>query len=75
MIRERDDEAHHWLPSLGHGVATLAMIPVDAWLVMVFALLTFRAAVLPAFRVSPTAVGIGEVVATVVVGVTALLVT
>jgi hypothetical protein len=42
---------------------------------MVFALLTIRAAVLPAFRVSPKAVGIGEIVATVVVGVTALLVT
>ncbi len=75
MIRERDDEAHHWLSSLGHGIATLAMIPVDAWLVLVFALLTIRAAVLPAFRVSPKAVGIGEIVATVVVGVTALLVT
>jgi hypothetical protein len=51
------------------------MIPVDPWLVLVFALLTIRAAVLPAFRVSPKAVGIGEVVATVVVATTALLVT
>lgn len=75
MIRERDEEVYYWLSALGHGAATLAMIPVDAWLVVVFALLTIRAAVLPAFRVPPKAVGIGEIVATVVVATTALVVT
>ena len=39
------------------------------------ALLTIRAAVMPAFRVSPKAVGIGEIIATVAVAATALLVT
>jgi hypothetical protein len=40
----------------------------------VFTLLTIRAAVLPAYRLSPKVVGIGEVLATVVVATTALVV-
>ena len=75
MIRERDEERYHWLSALYHGAVTVAMAWVDGWLVLVFTLLTIRAAVLPAYRLSPTVVGIGEVVATVVVAVTALLVT
>ncbi|GAA4389097.1 YwiC-like family protein [Ornithinibacter aureus] len=75
MIRERGDERFHWLSALAHGAATVAMTGVDPWLVLVFALLTIRAAALPAYRLSPKAVGIGEVVATVVVATTALLVT
>lgn len=74
MIRERDDERYHWLSALAHAAATVGMTAVDPWLVIVFALLTIRAAVLPAFRLAPRVVGIGEVVATVVVGVSALLV-
>lgn len=73
MIRERGDERFHWLSSLAHAAATVAMTWVDPWLVLVFALLTIRAAVLPAYRLSPKVVGIGEVVATVVVATTALL--
>ncbi|MBP6997781.1 MAG: YwiC-like family protein [Phycicoccus sp.] len=72
MIRERDEPTYHWLSMLAHGAATVAMIPVSPWLVVVFALLTIRAAVLPAFRLSPKAVGIIEVVATVLVAVVAL---
>ena len=75
MIRERGDERFHWLSALAHGSATVAMTWVSPWLVLVFALLTIRAAVMPAFRVSPKAVGIGEIIATVAVAVTALLVT
>jgi hypothetical protein len=75
MIRERGDERFHWLSALAHGSATVAMTWVSPWLVLVFALLTIRAAVLPAFRGSPKAVGIGEIIATVAVAVTALLVT
>lgn len=75
MIRERDDERYQWLSGLAHAAFTVAMVWVSPWLVAVFALLTVRAAVLPAYRVSPKAVGIGEIVATVVVAVTALLVT
>lgn len=74
MIRERGDERFHWLSALAHGAATAAMTWVDPWLVLVFALLTIRAAVLPAYRLLPKVVGIGEVVATVVVAATALIV-
>ena len=74
MIRERGDERFHWLSALAHAGATVAMTRVDPWLVLVFALLTIRAAALPAYRLSPKLVGIGEVVATVVVATTALLV-
>ena len=74
MIRERGDERFQWLSALAHAAATVAMTWVDPWLVLVFALLTIRAAVLPAYRLSPKVVGIGEVVATVVVATTALLV-
>ncbi|GAA4412489.1 YwiC-like family protein [Fodinibacter luteus] len=74
MIRERGDERFHWLSAIAHGAATVAMTWVDPWLVVVFALLTVRAAVLPAYRLSPKVVGIGEVVATVVVATTALVV-
>jgi hypothetical protein len=73
MIRERGQDRYQWLSALFHGAATVAMTRVDPWLVGVFALLTIRAAVLPAYRVSPRAVGIGEIVATVVVAATALL--
>ena len=75
MIRERGDERFHWLSALAHGAATVAMTWLSPWLVLVFALLTIRAAVMPAFRVSPKAVGIGEIIATVAVAATALLVT
>ena len=75
MIRERDDERYHWLSALYHGAATVAMTWVDDWLAVVFSLLAIRAAVLPAYRLSPKVVGIGEILATVVVAVTALLVT
>lgn len=74
MIRERGDERYHWLSALAHAAATVAMTWVDPWLVLVFALLTIRAAVLPAHRLSPKVVGIGEVVATVAVAATALVV-
>jgi hypothetical protein len=75
MIRERDDERFQWLSALAHAGATVAMVWVSPWLVVVFAALTIRAAVLPAYRLSPKVVGLGEIVASVVVSVTALLVT
>ena len=75
MIRERGVAAYHWLSALGHGALTCAMIPVSPWLVLVFALLAIRAAVIPAFRLTPKTVGLGEVAATLAVAVTALLVT
>ena len=73
MIRERGQDRFQWLSAMFHGAATVVMTWVGPWLVLVFALLTIRAAVLPAYRLSPRTVGIGEIVATVVVAVTALL--
>lgn len=74
MIRERGVAAYHWLSALGHGAVTCAMIPLSPWLVLVFALLTIRAAVVPAFRLSAKAVGIGEIAGTIAVAGTALIV-
>lgn len=75
MIRERDEPAYHWLSMLGHSAATVAMGWISPWLVLVFAALTIRAAIVPAFRLTPKVVGIGEVVATLAVAITALVVT
>ena len=75
MIRERGEEAYHWLSGLAHAAAACAMVAVSGWLVLVFALLTVRAAVVPAYRLTPKQVGIGEVVATLAVALTALAVT
>ncbi len=74
MIRERGVAAYHWLSALGHGAFTCAMIPLSPWLVLVFTVLTIRAAVVPAFRLSAKAVGLGEVAGTLAVAGTALIV-
>ena len=74
MIRERDEPAYHWLSMLFHAAMTVAMTRVSPWLALVFALLTIRAAIVPAFRLTPKRVGIGEIVATLAVGLTALAV-
>ena len=50
------------------------MTVISPWLTLVFALLAARAALAPALRLSPKAVGIGEIVATLLVSVTALVV-
>lgn len=75
MIRERGEPAFHWLSVVGHGAFVVAVASVSGALGVVFALLTIRAAVLPAFRLTPKVVGIIEIFATVVVAVTALVVT
>lgn len=75
MIRERGNETYRWLSLLWHAGAAAAATRLSGGLVLVFALLTVRAAVLPAFRVSPKALGFGEVASTIVVGAVALLAT
>jgi hypothetical protein len=75
MIRERGEAAYHWLSVLGHGAFLLAVVPVSGALAVIFALLTMRAAILPAFKLTPKAVGIIEIFATLAVAVTALVVT
>lgn len=75
MIRERGEPAYHWLSMMGHSAATVAMIWVSPWLVAVFAVLTIRAAVVPVFGFTAKQIGFGEIASTLVVAVTALLVT
>lgn len=75
IIRERDSEPHYWLSVGFHSLAMLALIPVLPALTPVFAVLTARAAIVPAFRITPKQAGIGEIVLTTLVAVTALLVT
>lgn len=73
MIRERGSRRYRWWSVGFHAAATAAMAWVSWPLVAVFAALTLRAALVPTRQLSPKVVGIGEVVATVVVAVTALL--
>ena len=75
LIRERGSERHYWLSVAFHGVATLALIPAGGALTAVFALLAVRAAIAPAFPVTPKQAGIGEIVATVAVAAAALATT
>lgn len=72
LIRERDNEPYYWLSVGSHALATLALIPLAPALTPVFAVLTARAAIVPAYRVTPKQAGIGEIVATVAVALTAL---
>lgn len=74
-IRQRGSRGYLWLSIGFHGAATAAMVAISWWLVAVFALLTLRAAVVPGRGLSPKQLGIGEIVATVLVAVVALLVT
>jgi YwiC-like protein len=73
MIRERGSVAHRRLSVGFHAAATVAMAWVSWPLVVVFALLTLRAWLVPSRSLSPTVVGLGEVAATVIVAATALL--
>ena len=75
LIRERDNALYYWLSVGFHSAATLALIPLCPPLTPVFAALTARAAIAPAFRITPKQAGVGEIVATIVVAVLALLAT
>lgn len=83
VIRERDNPRYHWLSAGFHALALavvatmLGVVDNDGtgWpLVVVFLVLLARAVVVPAYRPSPKQVGIAEVVATVAVATTSLLV-
>ncbi|MFZ1373860.1 MAG: YwiC-like family protein, partial [Nostocoides sp.] len=67
MIRERDSRGHYVLSVIWHALATLAMVAVSMPLAALFALLTARAALLPHRALTPKAVGLVEVGATVAV--------
>src|SRR5690606_40170738 len=64
LIRERGSQPYYWLSVVTHGLATLALIPLAPALTPVFAALTARAAIVPAFRVTPKQAGIGEIFST-----------
>lgn len=72
-IRERDNRSFLALGVAFHAACTIAMLWLSPWLALVFALLTVRAAVVPPRRLSPKALGIGEIVATILVAVVSLL--
>ena len=72
MIRERDSVAHFTLSVAWHGAATIAVAGVSWPLAGVFVILTVRAAIAPAFSLSPKVVGLFEIAATLAVAVTAV---
>jgi hypothetical protein len=81
VIRERDNPTFRWLSAGYHAAALVTLVGVTAlvehdgaaWpLLVVFALLLVRAIVVPPYRPTPRRVGIGEIVATVLVAVTSL---
>ncbi len=73
MIRERDNPRALAASIAWHAVATALMIPISWPLATIFAILTARAAIVPRYPLSPKQVGIGEIAATVAVGVAALI--
>lgn len=73
-IRERDNPAFGRLSTVVHAVATVAMAWLSWCLVLVFAALTLRAALVPGLRPTPKQLGIAEIVSTLVVSVVSLLV-
>ena len=74
MIRERDNPRALAASIAWHAVAAALMIAVSWPLVVIFALLTARAAIVPRYALTPKQVGIGEIVSTVAVGIAALLI-
>jgi hypothetical protein len=78
VIRERDNTAFYRLSVAVHAAATVLMAWLSWWLVLVFALLTARAAVVPRLRpggrpVTPRNLGIAEVFSTICVSVVSLI--
>ena len=72
-IRERRNRGFLALSIGAHAVTTVGLWFVSPWLAFVFAALTLRAALVPRLGLTPKALGIGEIVATVVVAVVSLL--
>lgn len=66
-IRERDNRRFHAVSVGFHVIATAVTAWLSWGLVVVFAVLTVRAGVVPPLRPSPRSLGIGEIVATLAV--------
>ena len=73
-IRERGSPAFLALSVGVHAVAAAVLWPVSPWLTLVFAVLALRAWLVPRRGLTPKTLGVGEIVATVVVALAALLV-
>jgi hypothetical protein len=73
LIRERDSRLHHGLSVGFHAMAAVAMLAVSPWAAVLFAVLSFRAAVVPHLHPTPKQAGIGEIVGTVLAVLVALL--
>lgn len=74
VIRERDNPTYLRLSVGYHLAAIVVASALSWWLTPVFLLLALRAAVVPGRHPLPKQVGIGEIVATVVVAMVSLLV-
>ena len=73
-IRERGNRTFLATSVAVHAAAAAAMVLLSWWLVALFAVLTLRAALVPPRRLSPKALGLGEVAASIAVAVVSLLV-
>lgn len=73
-IRERRNRGFLRLSVAAHALAAVGLSFASWWLGLVFALLTVRAAAVPRLSWSPKRIGIIEIVSTVTVGVTSMLV-
>jgi hypothetical protein len=71
-IRERGNAGFRRLSVGVHTAATIVVLTFSPWLALVFAGLTVRAAVVPRRAVSPKHLGVGEILATVVVALVSL---
>ncbi len=72
-IRERDNRRFLTLSTLVHASSMVGLTFLSARVGLVFAALTVRAAYVPRLQLTPRQLGIGEIVATVVVGVVSLV--
>lgn len=72
-IRERRNRGFLTLSVGAHAAAAVGLWFVSPWLALVFAALTLRAAVVPRLGLTPKGLGIGEILATLVVAVVSLL--
>lgn len=78
IIRERDNAVFYWV-SIGYHALSVLVVgllfgfsPSALPLVLVFAIIFVRAAVVPKFRVTPKQIGIGEIFATIAVALASL---
>lgn len=72
-IRERGNRRFLWESIAAHLVATAIVLTYSPWLALVFVLLTARAAAVPRLGATPKQLGIGEIIATLVVAAVSLI--